>query len=245
MGNEPSRFSIDTVSIAIGRGSYGTVYKARRDSDKFPCAAKVLNQPLKDPSNPDGTETTIRKIRDECSFLESLKHNNIVQYLGVTKDLELRSPVLLMELLPDAESLTKMLECFREKPLPYFTEVNICCDIASAVEYLHSKDVIIQNLSSNNVLVIAKMKAKVADFGMCRLNKATDTTCNTGKADSPYMPPEALERKPIFTKKVDCFSQGVIMIQVRTRKEPDPGDTVKMVETKTGPTQALIPECER
>jgi serine/threonine protein kinase len=243
-----SAFSIDKSGDAvIGGGTYGIVYKARRDADKFPCAAKVLNRALVDPANPGQTEATIQRIKDECSFLESLRHTNIVQYLGVTRDREKRAPALLMELLPDAESLTKMLEWFREncnEPLPYFTELNICCDVASAVEYLHSKNVIIRNLFSNNVFVIAKSRAKVADFGMCRLNDATNTAYSGSAA---YMPPEALEQNPDYTPdpKLDCFSQGVIMIQVCTRKTPDPGNRMQTIETSTGPVKALIPECDR
>ena len=37
-----------------------------------------------------------------------------------------------------------------------------------------------------------------------------------------YMPPEALEEPPRYTKKLDCFSEGVIMIQVCTRLWPEP-----------------------
>ena len=104
MGNQHS-FSINKSEV-LGKGSYGTVYKARRDADKFPCTAKVLHQALIDPSNPGRTETTIQRIKDECSFLERLKHINIVQYLGIaaTSARELRAPVVLMELLLDAES---------------------------------------------------------------------------------------------------------------------------------------------
>ena len=201
---------------------------------------------LVDPANPDQTDTTIRNIKEECSFLGSLKHTNVVQYLGVARDREMRSPVLLMELLPDGESLTEMLKWFREKHNelhPYFIELNICYDIASAVKYLHSIGVILRNLSSNNVMVIAKTRAKVADFGMCRLNDSINTA-SSGTA-SMYVPPEAYEQKPKHSPKFDCFSQGVIMIQVCTRELPDPGARMKTIETKTGPMEALIPEYER
>lgn len=248
MGNQQSdRFSININEEErfLGSGSYGTVYKARRDADKFPCAAKVLQKELADPdpSNRERMKRTIQKIKDECSFLGGLKHTNIVQYLGITRDRNSRFPVLLMELLPDAENLTKMLENFREssnEPLPYFIELNICCDIASAVDYLHSKNVIIRNLSSNNVLVIAKTRAKVTDFGMCRINDAMNTAFS---GTTLYMPPEAFEQEPRYTQKLDCFSQGVIMIQVCTRKEPDPGNRMERVENSTA--MQLISECTR
>ena len=98
------RFHIDK-SQPLGHGSYGAVYKAK--CDQLPCAAKVLHPTILDPLDP-GTGTIVDRFRRECSFLESIRHPNIVQYLGMSTDPELRLPVLLMELLD--ENLTKMLE---------------------------------------------------------------------------------------------------------------------------------------
>ena len=108
----------------------------------------------------------MERFQQECAFLESIRHPNIVQYLGMTRDPESRLPVLLIELLD--ESLTKMLERSQQS-LAYYVQVDICHDIALAVTYLHSKDIIHRDLSSNNVLMIAGRRAKVTDFGMSKL----------------------------------------------------------------------------
>ena len=42
-------------------------------------------------------------------------------------------------------------------------------EIALALVYLHSNDIIHRNLSSNNVLIIAKRRAKVTNFGASKL----------------------------------------------------------------------------
>ena len=81
----------------------------------------------------------MNRFRQECAFLESIRHPNIVQYLGITMDPESRLPVLLMELLD--ESLTKMLER-SQNSLAYYVQVDICYDIALAVAYLHSNEII-------------------------------------------------------------------------------------------------------
>jgi serine/threonine protein kinase len=39
-----------------------------------------------------------------------------------------------------------------------------------------------------------------------------------------YMPPEAVKDKPVYTEKIDCFSFGVIAVQIMTRLFPQPGD---------------------
>ena len=179
----------------------------------------------------------MERFQQECAFLESIRHPNIVQYLGMTRDPESRLPVLLMELLD--ESLTKKLERSQQS-LSYFIEVDICTDIALAVAYLHSNDIIHRDLSSNNVLMIAGRRAKVTDFGMSKLAGTAPTKTRTPLTMCPgtvsYMPPEAMRESPRYTKKMDCFSEGVIMIQVCTRLWPEPGPRTRQKYDLTSPT---------
>ena len=191
----------------------------------------------------------MERFQQECAFLESIRHPNIVQYLGVTRDPESRLPVLLMELLD--ESLTNMLERSQQS-LAYYVQVDICHDIALAVAYLHSNDIIHRDLSSNNVLMITGRRAKVTDFGMSKLAGATPSRSMTPLTICPgaqvYMPPEALREPPRYTKKLDCFSEGVIMIQVCTRLWPEPGPCTQLVPDSrhpTGMTEIPILETDR
>ena len=187
------------------------------------------------------------RFRQECSFLESIRHPNIVQYLGMSTDPESRLPVLLMELLD--ESLTKMLER-SQQPLAFHIQVDICHDIALAVAYLHSNDIIHRDLSSNNVLMIAGRRAKVTDFGMSKLSRAapTMTPLTVCPGTLAYMPPEALREPPRYTKGLDCFSEGVMMIQVCTRLWPEPGPRTQIIEDSRYPmgfVEMPVAESER
>ena len=189
----------------------------------------------------------MQKFEQECAFLEGIRHPNIVQYLGVSRDTESRLPVLLMELLN--ESLTKMLER-SQQPLPYCVQVDICHDVALAVAYLHSNDIIHCNLSSNNVLMIAGRRAKVTNFGMSKLAGAalTATPLTMCPGTLAYMSPEALREPPRYTKKLDCSSEGVIVIQVCTRLWPEPGPhawVVLCLESPTGTIEMPVLETER
>ena len=169
------------------------------------------------------------RFQQECAFLESIRHPNIVQYLGMTRDPVSRLPVLLMELLD--ESLTKMLERSQQSLL-YYIQVDICHDIALAIAYLHSNDIIHRDFSSNNVLMIARRRIKVTDFGMSKLAGAAPsvTPLTMCPGTLVYMPPEALREPPRYTKKLDCFSEGVIMIQVCTQLWPEPGPRTQVVQ---------------
>ena len=231
-------------SQSLGHGSYGAVYKAK--CDQLTCAAKILHPVILDVEDP-GSGKIMERFQQECAFLESIRHPNIVQYLGVTTDPESRLPVLLMELLD--ENLTKMLE-HSPQPLAYHVQVDVCHDIALAVAYLHSNDIIHRDLSSNNVLIIAKKRAKITDFGMSKLADAAPTSVPLTMCPGTlaYMPPEALREPPRYTKKLDCFSEGVIIVQVCTRCWPEPGPRTRVIQDSRSPTGIIempVPEEER
>ena len=243
MDRPPQQFHYSGVRILkdkqLGNGSYGAVYQAM--CDLLPCAAKLLH-PILVPKVDPGPEvqTPRRQFEQECHFLSTMKHPHIVQYLGTTRDPESGLPVLLMELMD--ESLTHFLER-SQRPLSYHVEVNLCHDIALALDYLHSNSIIHRDLSSNNILLIAGSRAKVTDFGMSKLlrisfDPRTATKC---PGATVYMPPEALRDRPVYSAKIDCFSFGVLEIQIMTRQFPDPGPSTRAVADCRSPVGILIP----
>ena len=90
----------------------------------------------------------------------------------------------------------------------------------------------------------------MTDFGMSKLiemhPRATPLTQCPGTL--AYMPPEALITPPQYSDKLDCFSYGVLTIQIATRQFPDPGNANRYVEDPKYPTGRVIvpiPEIER
>ena len=76
----------------------------------------------------------------------------------------------------------------------------------------------------------------MTDFGMARINynvsnpQATCSTKTMCPGTDVYMPPEAVQDKLVYTEKIDCFSFGVIVVQILTRQFPKPGDRLERVE---------------
>ena len=230
----------------LGVGSFGTVCKACVDD--FVCAAKTLH-----PMLTAGGDAVATRFRQECDFLCALKHPNIVQYLGVFEDPASRQPLLLMELMND-ENLTQFLDK-SPRLLPFHLQVDILHDVAKALAYLHSNNVIHRDLSGSNVLLLGNaLKAKVCDFGVSRLldispgYRQSLTMCPGNPA---YMPPEALRDNPKYDTKLDCFSFGVLVVQVLTRLFPQPGDRNEQIQDSRdgrggrGTLMWLVPEVDR
>ena len=249
MAQPQGHFGYQIVRIiktsSLGVGSYGAVYRAL--CDELPCAAKILHPTLFETNDP-GARKVIERFEQECQFLSGVRHPHIVQYLGVSRDSESGLPVLLMELMDT--SLTRYLER-SEEPLPFHIQVDLCHDIVLALVYLHSNGIIHRDLSSNNVLLIGN-RAKVTDFGMSKLSsmnpRMTPMTLCPGTL--AYMPPEALKEPPVYSTKLDCFSFGVVSVQMLTRQFPDPGVRFRTIDTTdpsipSGTLYAPIPEIER
>ena len=236
--SEPLEAKFEDLEIftkeQLGSGSFGTVYKAK--FCEVICAAKILHEVLCQLSGAD-SQVTRSRFKQECEILKDIKHPNVVQYLGVTHDQQSGLPILLMELLD--ENLTDFLKR-TDEPLRYHLQVNLCHDIALALTYLHSKDIIHRDLSGKNVLLIAGSRAKVADFGMSKLTVVNAYLTQGGLAQCPgtpcYMSPEALMKPPAYSYKLDVFSSGVVAIQIITREFPEPGPETLKHDNPKSPT---------
>ena len=245
----------------LGAGGFGAVCKAKLG--QLYCAAKILHPLLfsfKERSSEGSTASSkqpLRRFEQECEFLSSFQHPHIIQYLGTHQDPDTNAPVLLMELMD--ESLTDFLE---NSPIdiPYHLQVSITYHVALALSYLHNdKQIIHRDLSSNNILLLAGRHAKVTDFGMSKIfNAASKERSVAAMTVAPgtmvYMPPEAFEDNPIYTEKLDCFSLGVLIVQILTRQFPDPSERFTTMEvdypsgksvTRKVQAKVAVPEIER
>ena len=255
----PHSFGFKSIQLfkeeTLGIGSYGKVCRAK--CDNLLCAAKIIHETIFDPmatqQMPRRHEhrLPIRRFEQECEFLNTIRHPNVIQYLAMYQDPDTGLPVLLMELMD--ESLTHFLET-ATRSIPYHIQVNICHDIALALMFLHANGIVHRDLSSNNVLLISNVRAKVTDFGMAKLSdlntRISHLTFTMCPGTDVYMPPEAVQDRPVYTEKIDCFSFGVLVIQMLTHQFPNPGDRTQRVEMNhpglpRGTLMVCIPEIDR
>jgi len=92
--------------------------------------------------------------------------------------------------------------------------VDMCIQIASALDYLHSQTpaVVHRDVKSHNVLVTDHFEMKLCDFGLVSTKVATAGT-------PAYMAPELL-RSGLFSRKVDIFAFAVLSWEMFSRSIP-------------------------
>ena len=217
--------NVQLTSKKIGAGAYGSVEEVTIPGAV--CAAKQIHGFFQD------THVSIGKALShfvrECQLMCTLRHPNIVHFLGLCVFPGSKLPALVMERLDT--NLHDVLEPEIQPPLspdapkpyiPLSLKCSILRDVASGLAFLHeqSPPIIHRDLSARNVLLNSGMVAKISDLGMARIVshlKSAMTMTKTPGA-SVYMPPEAVEVKPddkektMYDSSIDIFSFGVVVM---------------------------------
>lgn len=159
----------------------------------------------------------LKRFKEECEFLKSLSHDNIVRHYYTYIDPKSNLPMLIMELMEC--SLKQYLQEKQGCGLPLNYQTSMCLDIAKALEHLHLKNIIHRDLCDANVLlnlIDDVPRVKIADFGMSRIFKCDylSATLTAIGHREVYFPREAREDPYHYSCTVDIYSFGVIATQI-------------------------------
>jgi serine/threonine protein kinase len=212
----------------LGRGSSGTVYKARYQGDDV--AAKVID--LKGlPIAALGV--LMEEAQREVALMTRLHSPRIVRVLGICENPDTNQLIILMS-LAQGGSLRKVLDAAGSKPLDVARATRLLHDAATGIEYLHSKDVLHRDIKCDNLLLDDRDRVLVSDFGISK--SSANATATVGgaaggagiKGSAPWMAPEALEGGAT-TRAGDVYAFGIVMWEILSRKIPWEGMQVPQI----------------
>ncbi|XP_065887100.1 serine/threonine-protein kinase TAO3-like isoform X2 [Dysidea avara] len=215
--------NITITEIEIGRGSYGVIYKAIYGGKE--CVAKEIHHNL----IVEDFNTVVGSFVKEIDILSTLRHPSIVHFLGVHFKEGLDVPILIMEKM--WMNLTTLLS--EKQSIPLVIKVGILKDVACGLKYLHSQEppVIHRDLTANNILLNKNLDAKIADLGLSKAVEAiARQRMSTALGTLACMPPESLQRNPVYTANLDMFSFGCVIVHTVTQEFPTPTDLYESSE---------------
>lgn len=216
------RFGRYEVVAELGRGAMGVVYKARDPEIDRLVAVKTVSLWGQEPA--EEQEFRLR-FKNEAQAAGRLHHPGIISVFDVGEDPDNQDPYIVLEYV-SGEPLQRILA--REKKLPLEKALKLAEQLADALDYAHAQGVVHRDMKPANILVTEDGRAKIADFGIAKLNLAHFTIPGKVLGTPAYMAPEQLSGEGCDGRS-DLFSLGVILYVMVTGHSPFPGSSATTV----------------
>ncbi|CAD5119825.1 DgyrCDS8408 [Dimorphilus gyrociliatus] len=197
---KPSDFEFLRV---IGKGSFGKVMMAKHKQEDRIYAVKVLQKQHIIKRN------EVKHIMSERNVLvKNVRHPFLV---GLHYSFQSIDKLYFVLDYVNGGELFYHLQ--RERRFPESRAKFYAAEIASALGYLHSLNIIYRDLKPENLLLDSEGHVVLTDFGLCKedIEKAgtTSTFCGTPE----YLAPEVLKKKP-YDRMVDWWCLGGVLYEM-------------------------------
>jgi len=220
--SETKQFGRYEILSELGRGAMGVVYKARDPQIDRLVAVKTVSLWGQEP---DEEKEFRLRFMNEAQAAGRLHHSGIVSVFDVGENPENHDPYIVLEYV-QGESLNRILS--REKKLTLERSLKLAEAIADALDYAHAQGVIHRDIKPANILITQEGRAKIADFGIAKLNLAHFTVPGRVLGTPAYMAPEQLSGESVDGRS-DLFSLGVILYAMVTGHSPFQGTSATTV----------------
>ena len=217
------------VTIQIGVGGMGEVYRATDTNLKRSVAIKVL------PASVAADAERLARFQREAEVLAALNHSNIAQIYGLEK--REGTIALVMELVEGPTIADRIAQ----GAIPLDEALPIAKQIAHALEAAHERGIIHRDLKPANIKVRADGTVKVLDFGLAKaMEPAAGSSPSTLMAPTitapamthagmvlgtpAYMSPEQARGKAV-DKRADIWAFGCVLYEMLTARSAFAGET--------------------
>lgn len=186
----------------VGEGTYGKVYKARRqDTGKLVALKRIRMEAEKD----GFPVTAIREIK----LLQSLDHPNVLKLMEMMVS---KGHVYMV-----SEYLEHDLTGILNNPNMQsnkFTDANLKSlmqQLLAGLDYIHWRGVLHRDLKGSNILLGRNGDLKIADFGLAKFYDKRARNDYTNRVITLwYKPPELLFGETVYGPEVDMWSAGYV-----------------------------------
>lgn len=198
------------VGDYIGRGSFGTVYKATKDGNTF--AIKFI-----DKLNIAERYDSPKRLDREIEALKRVKTPYAVQYIddGDYSESHIDYKFIVMEYV-DGKTLDKVIE---DEPLPWSTDraVSFVGELLTGLNMVHQQNLIHRDLKFDNIAICNDGQLKIIDYGLSKIIDFSTLTQSGMLIGAPhFMSPEQILDGKHISYLSDYYAIGVILYALLT-----------------------------
>jgi serine/threonine protein kinase len=199
-------------------GGMSHVYRARDTVIGRTVALKILTD--------EGASDTDAKARflQEARLAGNVSHENVISIYDFGEDAQGR-PFMVMEFLR-GEDLRHAMKNGHTGSLA--DKIRIALQLAHALEYVHSLQIIHRDIKPENVYVTPSGTVKLVDFGIAKTAGLSMTRAGFVMGTPYYMAPEQVLGKEI-TPLVDVYAFGILLYELLAGIKPISADTVERI----------------
>lgn len=199
----------------LGKGSMGTVYKARQLSLDRVVAVKILAPFLQN------NEKYVTRFIKEAKILARLNHPNIVQCIDV--GVSSGKYYFAMEFC-DGPTVLELIR--RGGKMAEERAVRIVLQVARALDHAYQSEVIHRDIKPDNIMIIEGGTAKLCDLGLVKdMSTSGDTTDQGTTLGTPnYIAPEQARGDEHVDCRADIYSLGASLYHMVTGHTPFEND---------------------
>jgi serine/threonine protein kinase/Tol biopolymer transport system component len=227
------RLGVYEITVPLGAGGMGEVYRARDTKLGRDVAIKVLSDGFTHDAE------RIARFQREAQILASLNHPHIAAIYGLEE--ANGSQFLILELV-DGDTLADRLTA---GALPLGETVAIARQVADALQAAHEKGIIHRDLKPSNIALTRDGRVKVLDFGLAKALAPDAASATAGdRSQAPtitspaqmtaagmilgtaaYMAPEQAKGRAA-DKRCDVWAFGCVLYEMLTGTRAFEGENV-------------------
>src|SRR6201988_1922960 len=203
------------IKRTLGKGAMGTVYEGWDPIIARRVAIKTVRIP-EDNEDPE-TEEALARFRREAQAAGRLTHPNIVGVFdyGETGDIA----YIVMEYV-DGPAVKALLD--KQERFALNDAMRIMTDLLTGLQFSHARGVVHRDIKPANIMLTSEGQAKIADFGIARIESSSMTQAGTVLGTPAYMSPEQFMGQ-VVDARTDLYSSGVLLYQLLTGERPFEG----------------------
>ena len=214
------------IEDQLGAGGMGVVYRATDSKLGRPVAIKVL------PDSFAHHPERLLRFEREARLLAALNHPHIAAIYGFEESAGVL--YLVLEYVP-GQTLAQRLAA---SALTIEEALDVCRQIAEALESAHEKSIIHRDLKPANVKITPGGKVKVLDFGLAKAlapsgggdssqspTVTAETEAGIVLGTAAYMSPEQARGQTV-DKRTDIWAFGCVLYEALTRRRAFAGQTM-------------------
>ena len=200
----------------LGTGAFGEVYRGKYKGRAVAIKLYTAKQNTK-------VEEGFKKLRSESKVLQQLHHPSLVCMVGVTVH---PSMLLVLEEAPEGSLQAALLR--EQRLFPRIVLHRIAIQVASALRFLHSINIIFRDLKAADVLLWSLLPDHLINCKVIGFNLAFYADPGGVKGlhgTKGFIAPEVAhvnraKERSVYDHRADIFSFGMFLYQLLARQHP-------------------------